>query len=335
MSMRILPFEMSIAGFRMTNAGIMLALATWAFPAPSLVAQNCTSEVSGNWLSASTWSCNAAPAAGDVIVIGTNTTVTISSNLSYTGSPMQVIVRGIWYFDGGGAKINLPCNSTVLVESGGQIIGTGGGNSQTVRICTETVWNSDFGGVAGPLYWPVWALPVELLSFDGNARDGRVQLTWATASEMGSSHFTIERSRDGVHWETTGSLAAAGTSQVIQEYSLEDAPPQAATWYYRLMQHDQDGSARAMGEIAVQVDGERNTLLCIQEEDRLLVHWPHVDPVSVQLTALSGVVQQPVFMLAESGVLQVDTRERTHGLKVLSVTDRRGERRSCRVVMPH
>jgi hypothetical protein len=268
-------------------------------------------------------------------VIEANTTVTVTSNLSYSGSPMQVIVRGTWFFDGGGAKITLPCNSTVLIESGGQIIGNSGGNSQTLRICSETVWNAAQGEAEGPLFYPLWALPVELLSFEGVGRIGTVYLAWATGSEQGSSHFTIERSRDGAQWETTGSLAAAGTSQVIQEYSLEDTPPHAATWYYRLMQHDLDGSVRAMGEIAVQVDGERNSLLCIQEEDRLLVHWPHVEPVSVQLTTLSGVVHQPMFMRAEPGGLQVDTRGRTQGLKVLTVTDRRGERRSCRVVMQH
>jgi hypothetical protein len=40
-------------------------------------------------------------------------------------------------------------------------------------------------------------LPVELVSFSGVCDNGLINLTWQTASEFNSSHFDVEKSRDG------------------------------------------------------------------------------------------------------------------------------------------
>jgi hypothetical protein len=65
----------------------------------------------GNWTTTSTWSPAVAPAAGDTIIINDGHTVTISSNLSYTTTPMSIEVFGTWRFSGAGSRITLPCNS--------------------------------------------------------------------------------------------------------------------------------------------------------------------------------------------------------------------------------
>jgi hypothetical protein len=86
-------------------------------------------------------------------------------------------------------------------------------------------------------------LPVKLISFDIqlNKSNTCVFLTWETASELNSSHFLVERSFDGLHFESIGKLEAAGFSNQLHSYCFTDRSPQQGFNYYRLNQFDFDG----------------------------------------------------------------------------------------------
>ena len=87
-------------------------------------------------------------------------------------------------------------------------------------------------------------LPVELVSFQANcAGEGKVNVTWATASEHNSANFTIEKSRDGMNWTVMASLAGAGNSTQMINYSTVDNNAAAGVNYYRLTQTDFDGAS--------------------------------------------------------------------------------------------
>ncbi len=86
-------------------------------------------------------------------------------------------------------------------------------------------------------------LPVQLSAFSGQAAGLGNQLTWATASELNSARFEVERSADGTSYTTLTSLAAAGTSTTAHSYQYLDAAAPAGTSYYRLRQVDQDGTS--------------------------------------------------------------------------------------------
>jgi hypothetical protein len=93
-------------------------------------------------------------------------------------------------------------------------------------------------------------LPVELISFDGEQIDNGISLNWKTAQEINNSHFIVERSRDGVDWDSIGvELAMAGNSGA--NYSFFDTRPFSGTNYYRLIQVDIDGSQKTFNTIAV------------------------------------------------------------------------------------
>ena len=104
-----------------------------------------------------------------------------------------------------------------------------------------TIVPLEFGGTAVVSCDPV-VLPVELVSFGGTSAPGGVQLSWTTASEEGTARFEVERSTDLWTWGTIGSVAAAGNSQALREYSLLDPRPMAGENYYRLRMVDLDGS---------------------------------------------------------------------------------------------
>ena len=89
-------------------------------------------------------------------------------------------------------------------------------------------------------------LPVELVAFTAQATPNgtAVRLSWTTASEKNSAAFEVERSPGGTVFARVGTVAAAGSSSMLQNYELVDEhlPAGTATLYYRLRQVDRDGS---------------------------------------------------------------------------------------------
>ena len=87
-------------------------------------------------------------------------------------------------------------------------------------------------------------LPVELVNFQANcAGDGKVAVTWATASEHNSANFTVEKSRDGINWSVLATVAGAGNATQLINYSVDDNNSAAGVNYYRLTQTDVDGAS--------------------------------------------------------------------------------------------
>jgi hypothetical protein len=86
------------------------------------------------------------------------------------------------------------------------------------------------------------SLPIKLINFIAQTNSSSVSIYWATASEENSSHFTIEKSKDGVHFTSVGQVHAAGTSSSFKEYSFTDHSLESGIVYYRLTEHDLDGS---------------------------------------------------------------------------------------------
>jgi len=84
-------------------------------------------------------------------------------------------------------------------------------------------------------------LPIELLYFTAKLKEGKVDVNWATASEINNEIFYVERSKDGQVFEDIGSRPGAGNSTMNIYYSMVDPQPYAGLSYYRLRQKDYDG----------------------------------------------------------------------------------------------
>lgn len=85
-------------------------------------------------------------------------------------------------------------------------------------------------------------LPIELLYFNANYNGKTVDLNWETASEINNDYFTIERSSDGVNFESLSTTKGAGNSTNKIKYSDADTSPLNGISYYRLKQTDFDGN---------------------------------------------------------------------------------------------
>lgn len=106
---------------------------------------------------------------------------------------------------------------------------------------------------------PAGPLPVSLISFGVRrvASSGAALVSWATASEVNSASFVVERSANPIDgFVAVGQVAAAGSSSTLRNYSLPDngAALQTVTLYYRLRQLDVDGTAH-LSPVAVLAAG--------------------------------------------------------------------------------
>jgi len=88
-------------------------------------------------------------------------------------------------------------------------------------------------------------LPVTLRTFMAVAEGPAARLAWATASEVNSAYFAVERAAEGSAFAELGRVAGQGTSAAGATYTYLDAAAArtGTTVYYRLRQVDADGAA--------------------------------------------------------------------------------------------
>lgn len=94
-------------------------------------------------------------------------------------------------------------------------------------------------------------LPIELTQFIATPKENEVIIYWQTASEQNNHYFTIERSVDGLNFETIGTVTGAGNSQTTLNYNFTDVSPLSGTTYYRLQQTDFDGKFEIFNMVSV------------------------------------------------------------------------------------
>ncbi|WP_157600470.1 T9SS type A sorting domain-containing protein [Rufibacter sp. DG15C] len=99
---------------------------------------------------------------------------------------------------------------------------------------------------------PGGVLPVELVSFNGISRNGSVELSWSTATEINNDRFEVERSTNGKDFSTIGEVKGAGNSSMLLSYGYKDKQAPAGNVYYRLNQVDLDGSHEYSKVVSVQ-----------------------------------------------------------------------------------
>ena len=114
--------------------------------------------------------------------------------------------------------------------------------------------NSFSGGSGGVILVPDNSLPIQLLSFQGRAEAQHNHLFWTTASERDNLGFYLERSSDGLNFESLGFVPSQGNSVQNQDYAFDDHFPNASINYYRLRQNDVDGQVSYSRTIALSRD---------------------------------------------------------------------------------
>jgi hypothetical protein len=136
-------------------------------------------------------------------------------------------------------------------------------------------------------------LPVEFLDLKAELINNFVKISWTTDSEINSDYFIVERSKDGINFETVSTVQGAANTSSRNSYSVNDNNPYEGVTYYRIKQYDFDGYFKYSNIVAVN----------IKPIDETVVIYPN--PVSV------------------NGVLEISSAESTE--QILSIFDVTGK----------
>lgn len=86
-------------------------------------------------------------------------------------------------------------------------------------------------------------LPVSWLDISAKRNAENVLVKWSVASEVNNQRFEVQRSVDGVNFETIGVVPGKGTRDTYSEYEFVDYTSEKGKLYYRIVQYDFDGQS--------------------------------------------------------------------------------------------
>ena len=113
-------------------------------------------------------------------------------------------------------------------------------SAQTERItATETTVNRS----TSPFSDCIIPLPIELVTFTATKQSENTALvSWTTAMEENNYSVEVQRSTDGIHFQTVAIILGQGNSTTLKNYSILDTEIPGVIVYYKLKQTDLDGT---------------------------------------------------------------------------------------------
>ena len=119
-------------------------------------------------------------------------------------------------------------------------------------------YNADTVSAFSNIATIVTVLPVELTSFTANVVDGKVVISWGTATEINNAGFSIERSNDNKKFTEIAFVKGKGTSTDKSIYNYTDKSALSGKYYYRLKQVDFDGTYQYYKSIEIDLGLPKN-----------------------------------------------------------------------------
>jgi len=163
---------------------------------------------------------------------------------------------------------------------------------------------------------------IELINFSGNTAPTANRLYWATASETNNSHFVIERSKDGMNFETIGSVAGQTNSNHQENYEFTDPITITTTWYYRLKAIDVDGKATESHviELTRQTTGFIVSLSPNPVKEDLTIQYPTNTENELILLEIFDITGKQILQKEVQNATKIDTRQWTQGIYFVKAT---------------
>jgi hypothetical protein len=195
---------------------------------------------------------------------GQTNSVTYNSGLSHVPVDSYVWNRS-WYvqFSGGNSSGNVTLNFNFndyngTAPNGGYVFGIlynassgtfGSGTNKQVNYVSYSVTGNTVSFVvkaanlANGYYTIIYnqdnVLPITLESYSAEKTAADAALVkWTIGPDFGAGSFAVQRSADGVQFNTIGSVDATGNDGISESYSYTDNAPLSGVNYYRLLLTD-------------------------------------------------------------------------------------------------
>lgn len=193
------------------------------------------------------------------------------------------------------------------------------------EIVDNTLTLRAVNGTDGSSCDPISVLPVELISFGAKVVDRGIQLDWATASELNNERFEIQRSADGISFESIGTIQGHGTTNEKVDYSFRDTNPTQGANYYRLMQIDFDGEYE-YSETALAFFESQDEMIVFPNpvKDRINIYLGSQfsrTEISISIVDISGRKVWAKSMLAPESKVEINLDYLKQGFYTVEVTN--------------
>jgi hypothetical protein len=103
------------------------------------------------------------------------------------------------------------------------------------------------------------ALPVELVHFAAECTDNGILLQWTTASEQNNDYFILEKSENGIDFQSIAIINGSGTTNAFTHYEHLYHTPSGVTEYFRIVQLDYDGTPTTYSPVSVRCGSSQAT----------------------------------------------------------------------------
>jgi uncharacterized protein YkwD len=168
-----------------------------------------------------------------------------------------------------------------------------------VTDATSTVNNCNYVTAA--------ALPIELAQFTVVQNNETILLNWKTLTEQNNSYFIIERASEEKEFEPIGKIAAWGNSNTERSYSFLDTKTKSGTYYYRLVQYDNDGTSSVSSIRTIRFFEKLNLTTYVTNQDlRLSFNSSHRNYGNYTISNVNGIIFEKGEINVESGFNQIN-----------------------------
>jgi Secretion system C-terminal sorting domain/Ig-like domain CHU_C associated len=143
-------------------------------------------------------------------------------------------------------------------------------------------------------------LPLELVSFNGYAKNNSNILAWRTEAEQNFSHFELQHGLNGIDFETMSQIKAKGQGS---DYGYTHQNPTATTHYYRLKMVDNDGVFKFSQVISLN-----------KNETKTLKIYPN--PTKNSINIVTSDYNQPMRLYSINGALLMQKNQTVEQLDI-------------------
>ncbi len=187
------------------------------------------------------------------------------------------------------------------------------------------------------------ALPITLISFEANVyKEDQVKLDWVTAAEVNNAFYAIERSSDGVNFETIANLDGAGNSSDLLYYSFVDANPINGTSFYRLKQTDYSGEFDFSEMRSVKVERHFEATFSaypnpVVQGDKLKISYTVENDQAIRLTILDTrgqvILNENREIRTTQAAFEIATDRMSKGLNLIRILDQNNKAITLKVIV--
>jgi hypothetical protein len=170
-------------------------------------------------------------------------------------------------------------------------------------------------------------VPVEFVDFQAIlTKNKTTQLTWQTASEFNGDFFDIQKSTDGLQFQSIGKVKMAGSSAQKQAYNFHDTDGGIlTTTYYRLRQVDVDGKTSLSKIISVTPTGMKSnfTFYPSPTGEKLNINYQTDENVTVELFNSRGQSVKICLLTASQTTQSLDIANLPTGIYIAKINSNR------------